>query len=47
MEKRSSLLEQANKSFVLQVRDRCGSLSITKPVLLLTNEPDVRSVLHG
>ena len=33
--------------FVLHVRLRCGSLSITTPVSLLANEFDVRSVLHG
>ena len=32
---------------VLQVRIRCGSLSITTPVSLLANEFDVRSALHG
>ena len=31
----------------LHVRLGCGSLSITTPVPLLANEPDVRSVLHG
>ena len=34
-------------SFVLHVRLGCGSLSITTPVLLLANEFDVRSILHG
>ena len=37
----------ANKRLVLHVRLRCGSFSITKPVTLLANEFDVRSVLHG
>ena len=37
----------ANKKPVLQVRLRCGPLSITLPVSLLTNEFDVRSVLNG
>ena len=37
----------ANKRLVLQVRLRCGSLSITTPVSLLANEFDVRSILHG
>ena len=46
MEKGNSQLEQANKRFVLHVRLRCGSLSITKSVSLLANEFDVRSVLH-
>ena len=32
---------------MLHVRLGCGSLSITTPVSLLTNEFDVRSVLHG
>ena len=32
---------------VLQVRLRCGSLSITIPVSLLANEFDVRSILYG
>ena len=32
-----------NKEFVFG----CGSLSITTPVTLLTNEFDVRSELHG
>ena len=31
----------------MHVRLRCGSLSITTPVSLLTNEFDVRSILHG
>ena len=47
MEKRNSQLEHANKRLVLHVRLRCGSLSITTPISLLTNEFDVRSVLHG
>ena len=37
----------ANKRFVLHVRLRFGSLSITPPVSLLANEFDVRSKLHG
>ena len=37
----------ANTRFVLHVRLRCGSLSITTAVTLLANEFDVRSVLHG
>ena len=37
----------ANKRLVLHVRLRCDSLSITTPVLLLANEFDVQSVLHG
>ena len=37
----------ADKKLVLQVRLRCGRLSITTPVSLLANEFDVRSVLHG
>ena len=32
---------------VLQVRLRCGSLSILTPVSLLANEFDVRSTSHG
>ena len=32
---------------VLHVQLRCGLLSITTPVSLLTNEFDIRSVLHG
>ena len=47
MEKRNSQLEHGNKSHVLHVRLRCGSLKITTPVSLLANEFDVRSVLHG
>ena len=31
----------------MHVRLKCGSLSITTPVSLLTNEFDVRSILHG
>ena len=31
----------------MHVRLRCGSLSITTPVSLLTYELDVRSILHG
>ena len=31
----------------MHVRLRCGSLSITTPVSFLTNEFDVRSILHG
>ena len=31
---------------VLHMQLGCGSLSITKPVSLLVNEFDVRSVLH-
>ena len=31
----------------MHVRLTCGSLTITTPVLLLANELDVRSVLHG
>ena len=51
-EKRNSQCETrtaigANKRLVLHVRLRCGSLSITTPVSLLTNKFDVRSVLHG
>ena len=30
----------------LHVQSRCGSLSITAPVLLLANKFDVRSVFH-
>ena len=37
----------ANKRFVLHVRLRFGSLSITPPESLLMNELNVRSVLHG
>ena len=37
----------AKKKLVMHVRLRCGALSITAPVLLLANEFDVRSVLHG
>ena len=37
----------ASKSLVLHVRLSCYSLLITTPVLLLANEFDVRSVLHG
>ena len=37
----------ANKKHDLHVRLGCGSLSITTPVLFLTNEIDIRSVLHG
>ena len=33
--------------FVLQVRLRCGSMSITTPVSLLANEFDFRSILQG
>ena len=52
MEKRNSQLQhgqqmEKNKRLVLHVHLRCGSLSITTPVSLLTNEFDVRSVLHG
>ena len=36
-----------NKSLVLHVRLRCGSLSITTSVSLLANVFVVRSVLHG
>ena len=36
----------ANKRLVLRDRLWCGSLSITTPVSLLSNEFDVRSVLH-
>ena len=32
---------------ILHVRLRCGSLSITTPVIILANEFDVRSLLHG
>ena len=38
-------MEQTNKRLVLHVGLRCGSLSITTPVLLLANEFTVRSVL--
>ena len=38
MEKQYSQLEHG--------QPRCGSLSITTPVSFLTNEFDVRSVLH-
>ena len=31
----------------MHVRLKCGSLSIKTPVSLLTNEFDVRSILHG
>ena len=48
MEKQNSQLEQtvndANKRHALHVQSRCGSLSITAPVLLLANEYDVHSV---
>ena len=36
----------ANKRLDLHMRLRCGSLSITTPVSLLTNELDVRSLLN-
>ena len=38
---------RANKRLTLNVRLRCGSLSITTPVSHLANEFDVRSVLYG
>ena len=49
MEKRNSQLEhgQPMEQNKKHVRLRCGSLSIKKPVSLLANEFDVRSVLHG
>ena len=37
----------AKKRFALQVRIKCGSVSITTPVSLLANEFDVGSTLHG
>ena len=37
----------ANKRLILHRRLRCGSLSITTPVSLLTYEFDVGIVLHG
>ena len=40
-------MEQTGARFVLHMRLRCGSLSITTPLSLLANEVDVRSVLHG
>ena len=46
MERRNSQLNGANKRPVLQVRLRCGSLSITTPVSLLADEFDVRSALR-
>ena len=36
----------SNKKLILHVRLRFGSLSITTPVSFLTNEFDVRSILH-
>ena len=52
MEKLNSQLEhgqpmEQTRGLLLHVRLRCGSLSITKPVSLLANEFDVRSILHG
>ena len=44
---RTRIANGANKRLVLQMRLRCGSLSITTQVSLLTNELDVRSALHG
>ena len=38
---------ELTRSWFLHLLLRCGSLSITTPVLLLANEFDVRSVLHG
>ena len=52
-EKRNSQCEHGqtangtNKTLVLHVRIRCGSLSITTPIKLLAIEFDVRRVLHG
>ena len=37
----------SNKKLVLHVRLGCGSLSITTPMSLLTNEFGVRRILHG
>ena len=39
-------MEQTRGLF-MHMRLRCSSLSIKTPVLLLANEFDVRSVLHG
>ena len=39
-------MEQINKRLVLHVRLRCGSMQITTPVSFLSNELDVRRVLH-
>ena len=37
----------ASIRLVLHVRLRCGLLLITKPLSLLANKLDARSVLHG
>ena len=37
----------ASKRLALHVQIRCGSLSITTSVSVLSNEFDIRSVLHG
>ena len=44
---RTQTANGANKKLDLHVRLRCGSLSITTPVLHLTNEFDFQSKLHG
>ena len=46
-EKQNSQCEHGQPRLVLQVRLRCGSLSITAPVPPLANEFDTRSVLQG
>ena len=49
MQKRNNQLEHGQPmehTRGLHVRLRCGSLSITTPVSLLTNEFDVRSIMH-
>ena len=38
---------QATKRLVLNMRIRCGMLTITTTVSLLANKFDVQSVLHG
>ena len=40
-------VNEANKKLDLHVQLRCGSLSITTPVIHLVNEFYVRRVLHG
>ena len=45
MEKRISQWSK-QEAKLLHVRLRCGWLSITTPVSLLVNVPNVRSVLH-
>ena len=47
MEKQIGQHEGANKTLVLHVQLRCGSLSITTIVSHLGNEFNVRSVMHG